>query len=251
MAMTDEIKQETKKLKDMSFKKKIEYIWEYYKIPIIGGIAAAILLTVFIRDYIDGRRPVYLDALMINSNFSFDRTNTVYDDFAKSAGIDLDEYQMFIDMSMRLNGGDFNEMELASQSKLMAMYAAHELDAMIGPVDIMEGPADADCYADLTTILSKEQMDELSERGYEFYTYPGPKAPEFDYLDDEDSKAERENFVPYIAGVYLDNSSYLNNQGDYGAYNPPTSEGERPIFTISITAPHPEHAVEFLMFLCE
>ena len=251
MAMTDEIRQETKKLKDMPTKKKFEYIWEYYKLPIIGTIVAVIFITVFVRDLINNLRPVYIDAVMLNSNFSFDNTNTVYDDFAAAAGVDLDEYQMIIDMSMRLNGDNFNEMELASQEKLMAMYAAKEIDAVIGPVDIMEGPADVDCYADLTTILSEEQMNELAERGYEFYTYPGPKAPEFDYLDDEDSKAERENFVPYIAGVYLDNCKYLNNQGDFGAYNPPTCEGERPIYTISVVAPHPEQAVEFLMFLCE
>ena len=51
MALQDEINKETRKLKDMPPKKKAEYIWEYYKFHIIGGIAAIILISIFIRDW--------------------------------------------------------------------------------------------------------------------------------------------------------------------------------------------------------
>lgn len=41
----DEVKEQRKKLKELTFSGKIEYIWSYYKIPIIG-ILLAILLQV-------------------------------------------------------------------------------------------------------------------------------------------------------------------------------------------------------------
>ena len=38
----DEIKEQRKKLKDLSFSDKIKYIWSYYWIPIVGVILAVI-----------------------------------------------------------------------------------------------------------------------------------------------------------------------------------------------------------------
>ena len=61
MAIKDEIKQESIKLKDMPPKKKAEYIWEYYKIPIIGVIAAIIFIVTFTRDYRINKRPYFLE----------------------------------------------------------------------------------------------------------------------------------------------------------------------------------------------
>lgn len=36
----DEVKEQRKKLKELTFSGKIEYIWSYYKIPIIGILLA-------------------------------------------------------------------------------------------------------------------------------------------------------------------------------------------------------------------
>ena len=38
----DEIKEQRKKLKDLSFSDKIKYIWSYYWIPIVGVVLAVI-----------------------------------------------------------------------------------------------------------------------------------------------------------------------------------------------------------------
>ena len=42
----DEIKEQRKKLKDLSFSDKIKYIWSYYWIPIVGVVLAVIFAAV-------------------------------------------------------------------------------------------------------------------------------------------------------------------------------------------------------------
>ena len=55
--------------------------------------------------------------------------------------------------------------------------------------------------------------------------------------------------TPYVAGVYLDNCSYLNNMGEHGAYPVAKTEDDRVIFTIAANSQRTDHAIEFLRFL--
>ena len=43
--LKDSFREEKRKLKDMNFRDKLWYIWEYYKIPIIGVIVAVALIS--------------------------------------------------------------------------------------------------------------------------------------------------------------------------------------------------------------
>ena len=83
MALKDEINRETVKLKDMPFKKKVSYIWEYYKFHIIGVIAAIVFLCVFIRDLRINKRPVYLDVVILNSDIAYRDDNPMMDDYIR------------------------------------------------------------------------------------------------------------------------------------------------------------------------
>ena len=48
----DEIKEQRKKLKDLSFSDKIKYIWSYYWIPIVGVILAVIFAVSLISSIV-------------------------------------------------------------------------------------------------------------------------------------------------------------------------------------------------------
>ena len=49
----DEVKEQRKKLKELTFSGKVQYIWEYYRVPIISVILAVLLLIVSIFLNID------------------------------------------------------------------------------------------------------------------------------------------------------------------------------------------------------
>ena len=244
-AIKENMKIELEKFLELSGRKKAGYIWDYYKWWIIGVIAVIIALTVFIRDYRENSKPMYLYAEMLNSYLGYDTdgANTLYDDFVRCAGIDLTREHLTIGTEMTLAVDDFNTTMMAFQQRLAANYSAGQIDVVIGPKDIMEGPANCDAYADFNTLIDDDLADELADRGYEFYY--------FDPSADEVEDYEGEDLTPYWAGIYLDNCSYLNNMGDSGAYPVAETEGERPVFTIAANSNRTDHAVEFLKFLIE
>lgn len=241
-SVNDEIKEQRAKFSELNFNQKVEYIWDYYKWFFIIGIAVIIFGSVFIRDYMDNLKPTYIEVEILNSYFVVDATNTVKSDFIDQFGINEDEYKVYIDTGITLSEEAFDTVMLANQQKIISMYSAQELDVVIGPVDVMEGSANCDCYADLSQVLPSELIDELIDREYEFYYFN----PSEDSIDNNG-----ENGTPYFAGVYLDNCSYLNNNGEYGAYELTTEEKKRPIFTIAANSTRQDKAIEFLRFLIE
>ena len=238
--------------KELDLKGKIGYIWDYYKWFFIVGVAVIIALVVFIRDYADNSKPTYLNAVILNSHFAIDTTNTLEEDYIEQFKINTDENHLYFDTSINLNTEIFDTTMVASQMRLVSMYSAGEIDVVMGPVDIMEGPADCNCYADLSEILPQELMDELADRDYEFYYYDEEAVAKKRAENSEfAAEPQGEYAKPYIAGVYLDNCSYLNNNGEYGCYDAAETPGARPIFTIAANAPNVEHAIEFLQFLVQ
>ena len=232
-----------KKFSDMTGSEKAGYIWDYYKFWIIGGIIAIVLITVFIRDWRENSKPSYLYVEMINTYFAADPSNTVYADFVQAENIDTDKERLTIGVDTYLATDTYDTTMIAYQERLIANYASGDLDVVIGPVDVMEGPANSDCYADLSKLIPQDLIDELKDREYEFY-YFDPSKDEIEDFEDED-------LTPYFAGIYLDNCAYLNNMGEAGAYPVAETEDERVIFTISANSQRTDHALEFLRFLIE
>ncbi|MFT3982405.1 MAG: hypothetical protein QM697_00750 [Lachnospiraceae bacterium] len=230
MAITDEIKQETQKMKEMPLKGKAAYVWEYYKIPIIGTIAGILFLSLFIRDWVNNNKPTYLHALFINSNFIYEDTSTIEADYAAREEIDLEKNNLYIDFSMQMLDDGYDQLTLGNQQKIMALYASGELDSVIGPEDVIATYADVEAYADLEALLPDDIKQLLSDKGYEYYDYSYEG-------------------TTLAIGVFLDNCEYLNMQGIEGTFPEVDQAGKRPIFTIAANAQNPEHAVELLRMM--
>lgn len=235
-------KEETK-FSELDRKKKAEYIWDYYRWWIIGGIIAVIAVTIFIRDYRENSKPTYLDVEMLNTYFGYDKSNTLYDDFVREEGIDLTKEHLTISTDTTLSTDNFDTTMIAFQQRLIASYAAQEVDVVIGPKKIIEGPANCSAFADFEKVLPQDLLADLKDRDYELYY--------FDPAADEIEDYEGEDLTPYCAGIYLDNCSYLNNMGEAGAYPIAQSEDDRPVFTIAANSLRMDHAIEFLRFITQ
>lgn len=248
MSINDEIKKQTHKLKDMTIKGKVTYIWDYYKFWIIGAVVAVIVIVSVTKSIISNSRPIYLNAILINSNLEYDKSVALDQEFAKEVDVNLDEYQMPIDVSMSFSmEGTYTQMDMAFQTKLVGAYSTGELDVVMGPVEIMAGAANVDAYGNLDEMLPKDLIDYLKDREYEFYYMkPVKEVKEGTGLDGSDEVVYGEE---YFAGIYLDNCSYLNNLGENGVYNPPEDEKDRVIFTIPANTKRLEHSIEFLKFI--
>lgn len=223
MALNDEIRQEHKKVKDMSFKGKIKYFWDYYKIHTIVGILVIIGIVVFIRDFISNNRPVYLDAVMINTILDYNDPKGIDDDFAEFAKVDTEKYLLTIETGLSLNMELNDEMSMATAQKIMALLQAKSLDLLIAPEDVADYYAISDPYINIHNFLTDEQINKLTDNGYEIYYGVGEG-------------------VVTPAGFYIASSEYLQNKSEFGTF----LEDANPVFAFTFCNAHPEASVELL-----
>ncbi len=237
MALKDEISRETVKLKDMTFKKKVEYIWEYYKIPIIGVIAAIVFICVFIRDYRVNKRPMYLDAVIINSDIAYNESEPLKNDYIKYAGVDTDTYNLSIDTGFLISESSMDQMSVANMQKIMALFAAGSVDVLLGPDSIMDSYGAQSAYMDINSVLPDDLKKQLSDAGYELY---------YTTVYEEDENGELKPGETYPAGIYLDDSGYLNGLGAFASQK---ADGKRPVFAFASCAVNTDNAIKFLRML--
>ena len=224
----------------MSFKKKAGYIWDYYKFPIIGFIAVLIFLITFIRDYRLNSRPLYLDALLINSDLAYSYDESLKNDFISYAGIDTKTYNLTIDTSPVIEEGSYDQMTVANTQKVFAMYTAGNLDVVIAPEPIADEYGAMGAHMDLGGILTDELKEALADKGYKLY---------YTTEYEEDENGESRPVGTYPAGIYVDSSDYLKGLGTDGAFASQILAGNKPVFTITATCKRVDNALKLLYMI--
>ncbi|MCR5669820.1 MAG: hypothetical protein K6G10_02355 [Butyrivibrio sp.] len=238
MSVHEEIKEQQKKLKGQGFKAHLEYFWDYYKIHTIVALAIIIVIGTVVHD-IATKKPYYLYAMMINAGIS-DAQTIFEEEFTEYAGFDKSQYQCLVDTSSVYTPGAMDEMTLATSEKIMAMSAAHEIDAFVADYATFSYYAQQDMLISLDTVFSPEEMDAMKDRlyyvdlafldylrsdDYETYIMNGSfdknnkyavmadkyfKTGEYEKISPEDMEQ------PYAVGIYLTDSTVINENGAYG-----------------------------------
>jgi len=247
MAISDEIREQTVKLKDMDNKQRAEYIWHYYKVWILGTIFMIIVIISLVRSVIANSKPVYLDAMFLNAEVGNNSSAiTLAGDFAKEYGIDTEEYKLAFDYVTYLDNDYGNQSSMAGQVKLIAKYQAEECDIVCGPESTMLNSADVGGYYRIDELLTEEKIESLKNKGYDLFYYT-------EKIYDEDADPDSDGNLPYTdgetypAGFYIDNCSKLKEQGENGIIVPVPDD--RYVLTVAYNTTKPEHAAEFIDFL--
>lgn len=154
---------EKEKLKIMSGKDKVWYIWEYYKFPIFGTILGIILIwTIASSVYRSGFETV-LHCMYLNNLQEELNTAPLDEDFA--AYLNLGKKQMITTESSYITYGDnITEFTYASMAKISALIAAKDLDIMICDRENFEHFAAMDGGLDLEEFLPAELLARVSDR---------------------------------------------------------------------------------------
>ena len=107
-------KEERAKLSEMSFKKAVKYIWQYYWIFILGFIGLTWFLVFFIHRLLVGAPDYWIYASFANSTATSANVSRFRDDFAAFSGWDLKEKRiefsanMFFDYNHgRIKGNEY------------------------------------------------------------------------------------------------------------------------------------------------
>ena len=173
--MTDtEKREQAERFAKMDRRQKLQYIWDYYKIPIIAVLVLILAVTSIVRDRMS-RKETVLYIAMLDSNASFVMESNLLDDFtATLEGFDADREQMEINADYDASGT--SRPGFVFIEKTVADYSAGIIDATIAPKAAIEQYAEHQAYGDLSEILPKELYDRLRSEGYELieHTYEDP-----------------------------------------------------------------------------
>ncbi|MBD5395080.1 MAG: hypothetical protein HDR71_12625 [Lachnospiraceae bacterium] len=162
--VSDEIKQQHMKTKDMGFMGKLNYFWYYYKIHTLIGIAAVLLIAIFIRDMAAGKDYSFY-GIMLNSG-GLD-SELLVSSFTEYAELDSENYQCYIDTASTLSFQTQSGYDLATIQKIMAMMQVKELDVLVFDEQIFSNYSYSEMFLDLRTVFSDEELSKYE--GYIFY----------------------------------------------------------------------------------
>ena len=115
-------------------RKKLEYIWDYYKLPIITGIIIFYIVGYFSYKFIT-KKNTLLSVATVNIEFSPENSLKLSDEYLKHKNLSNKRYNIdFFNNLMsegNINDGTSYEYAYASSMKLLALMTDKALDVVI------------------------------------------------------------------------------------------------------------------------
>lgn len=165
MKFIDRIKEDYNKVKGQPRKEKLEFFWEYYKIPILCIVLAAALLVQGIVALQNRKETVY-SATMLNCKLVLDESGFL-DGFYQYAGIDPATSCAAFYTDMSIIDGRTQDNATVLQ-RIMAGIAIQDTDFITGNPEAFHKCAynTANMLMDLRNFFSAEELATFSDRLY-------------------------------------------------------------------------------------
>lgn len=169
--LKDSLQEEKNKLKNMSLKDRLWYIWEYYKIPIIGTVVGVFLIFSIFSAVHNNRFETALSCVILNSqpDSEKDLVSEYFDQgFRQYLGL-TDETKIDVDhsMSISFDNSNMTEFTYAELAKLSALISSKELDVMIAKKDSIDHFGEMGGFLDLKEVLPPDVYDQVKDQLYE------------------------------------------------------------------------------------
>jgi len=128
--LKEKFRLEIAKLREMSFKEKLDHIWEYYKFFIIGLVIFLIILGSLINAWFINPQPQTALFISWNSGFAMDVQLTELSNKLTERLVEETANETVV-VSMMLTDTNDPTLNMASTQRLVAMLAAGEIDVFI------------------------------------------------------------------------------------------------------------------------
>ena len=221
MTVSEAARKNLQELKGKPFKQQLEHIISYYGVSIL---VFAIFLAVGIGYliHIITLKEEVLNVSCIGPVSVQAGTEDYTRDFAQFAGIDLDRYE--VDISTNLSTANQTNGSYESVELLTTLVASKAVDVVAADVDYLMDQMYQNLFADLTGILSPEQLETYQDsflyidmsvvREIKNMTLP-EDVPEYpDPTKPEDMKEPVAVAIRLSDSVSFVNQFFLKNEGD-------------------------------------
>ncbi|MBO4337132.1 MAG: hypothetical protein J5842_03575 [Lachnospiraceae bacterium] len=222
--------------KDLSTKKKLEYIWDYYKIPIILGIIFIYAIISFVHGRLTAKDTVFR-LVMVDSNVTAFIEESFLDGFAETLpDFDPDKEEMKLDANYDLSESGFGVYTI--EQKLLAEYNVGSIDGTIAPKEEITELAESQAFADLKEALPEDLMEMINARDLEILYNK--------YEDPATGEIHEYPFVVNISSSPCISSGFKEATGDTYSYYDKDC-----YYAICPNAENLENSIAFLKFLLE
>ncbi len=215
MAMTEEeielqkvkksFKGEMKKLRQMKFPEKLQYIFTYYWIPIFITIVAIIGITYTVHSFLTHRDLVLKGVILNDVIFDSKVKQTVSKDLEELLGVDRKKYEVHIEDAVLVGGPTVEDTN--GQMKMSVYFMSRDVDFLIMDERAKDYFLGVCAYADLEKTLTNEQLSFFKDRLVTLTSI------DTDINDNEISTTA--NFVIDITGLEICNRLQLNSKTTY------------------------------------
>lgn len=163
------------RLNQMSFKEKVRYIWDYYKIPIIITLLVIAALSAFIYSQATKKKTycsvAYISEGRTNNNMKF------LSDSLNNALLKDNTKETYISSKFSIEG-EFSSSDYSAPPKLIGQLEGKSFDIAIADKKFINDNIKNNLFIDLNTLpeyaslqLSDDKLLEISESGKENCTY--------------------------------------------------------------------------------
>ena len=150
----------------LSGKKKVEYVWDYYRLHILFGLCGIAATLSLITNWISYREPI-LDMIMVNNGVvrTDEKQNEAvgtlagFDEFLTTYGYEVYDNAVNVEASLYFTG-DKDDYDTAQV--LSVMLASGSRDMLFAPEDVFLTYARQGAAADLTNMLSEELLEKVA-----------------------------------------------------------------------------------------
>jgi hypothetical protein len=212
---------EKQKLKEMTFREKLTYFNNYYKVTAI--VVLVIIGFVIYMGYsiLTPSPETVLYTAVINNALDDPIAETLQSEIGKQLNINEKTQNIIIDTSFIL-GSDANPSEyaMANQQKLATYFYASEVDVIIAPESVFKAYAKNGSFSKLSDELPADMCNTLADSFYYSTTSEDPNSS--------------------VYGVYLNNSAIYDNKGNII---------DKPVLGIVVNSDYKQNAVEFIRYL--
>lgn len=257
-AISDDIRDQHKKMKDMSFKERFNYFWYYYKIHTIVIICIIIFAISFISNIVNAKGYSFYGMMLNANSLSAEKLEASFNEYA---GLDTEKYECFIDTESTLSYQTMSEFDMATAQRLIALIQTKDLDAVVFDSEIYSNYARNEMFIDLRTIFSPEDIAKYEDYFYYVDQAEITAAQEADAFDvaneataveeeitmedilaEADTHRHPENMEdPIPVGVFLDESTFEIQTNAYSDFIP--------VYGITVTTLRPATSIKYLDYL--
>ena len=194
MTWRNSLRQDRETLKRLEPKARIQFIWDYYRLPIIAAaVGLALLITAVGLNL--GRGEVAMYAVFVNTDQTgLEPDAALLDAVLEEAGTDMGKKH--IDITANLYLGQDGTYDGETIMVLSALFGISDLDLFAADEAVFRRYADQNAFADLSRLIEPELL-----AGHESDLY---------YYDTEDGQR-------VLGGIVLHPGSVLHRAGYYHA----------------------------------